>query len=241
MTKPIQLTMAYCGYAFLGVFFAGLLISGFFPPIPPDNTAAEVVDQYVREADQIRTGCLIMIFAAGLTIPWCAVVSTQLVRVEGRFTPLCFAQLVCGAVGVLAVTVPMLVFSATAFRPDRDPEVTQALNDLAWFLFVMNWPFITAQAAVIAAAILADGRPDPIFPRWVGYLQLWCAVLFIPAGLLTYFKTGPFAWNGLLSFWMAAVAFGVFMLVTTWATTRAVTRQFAPGNEVSSPQVGPRA
>jgi hypothetical protein len=30
------------------------------------------------------------------------------------------------------------------------------------------------------------------------------------------FKTGVFAWNGLLAFWLVAVFFGAWFLVMTW-------------------------
>jgi hypothetical protein len=30
------------------------------------------------------------------------------------------------------------------------------------------------------------------------------------------FKTGVFAWNGLLAFWLVAVLFGAYFLIMTW-------------------------
>ena len=50
------------------------------------------------------------------------------------------------------------------------------------------------------------------------------AFLFAPSCLLTFFKTGPFAWNGLLSFWVAAGAFGAWFLVMTPLMVRAAAR-----------------
>ncbi|MGE3297731.1 MAG: hypothetical protein AB7I68_10315 [Porticoccaceae bacterium] len=32
-------------------------------------------------------------------------------------------------------------------------------------------------------------------------------MLFVPGGLLTFFKTGPFAWDGLFVFWVPLVVF----------------------------------
>jgi hypothetical protein len=40
-----------------------------------------------------------------------------------------------------------------------------------------------------------------------------------------------FAWNGLFSFWLAATFFGGFFLVMSWATLRAIKRQFADPQE----------
>jgi len=160
-------------------------------------------------------------------------VSAQMKRIESRFAPLSQAQLAAGAVAVLVFTIPVLIFSAAAFRPDRDPAVTEALNDLGWFFFLMNFPSVTVQALVVAVAVFTDRNPDPVFPRWLGYLLVWAAIAFVPGGLLTYFKTGPFAWNGLLAFWLAAVAFFGWFLVMIWATLRAIGR--APDAPAADP------
>jgi len=239
MTRSIQLAMAWCGVVFVAVFFSGLVIAGFFPPIPPGHSAQDVARQYQEHTNQIRTGCVLMMTAVGFTIPFTAVVSTQLARIEGRWTPLCFGQLAAGTVGVVAATFPLFFFMAAAYRPDRDPAMTQMLNDIGWIPFIINWPPAVAQAGCALVAILADRRPDPIYPRWVGYFLLWCCVAFLPATLLLYFKSGVFAWNGLFCFWLAATFFGSFYLVMTWGTIRAVKRQFAPHGAEADPVLQP--
>ncbi len=61
----------------------------------------------------------------------------------------------------------------------------------------------------MAIAIFGDRHETPVFPRWLGYLSLWMAFIFIP-GELIFFYDGPFAWNGLFLFWMAGVVFGMW-------------------------------
>jgi hypothetical protein len=228
MTKPIQLGMAWCGVIFVAIFFPGLVIAGFFPPIPPGHTAAEVAHQYQQHANAIRAGCVIMMVAVGFSLPFSAVISTQLARIEGRWTPLCYTQLAAGAVGMVAATFPLFFFLAASFRPERSPETTQALNDIGWIPFIINWPPAVCQAGAVAVAILADRRPDPIYPRWLGYFLIWTCIAFTGSSLLPFFKSGPFAWNGLFSFWLAATFFGTFFLLMSWGTIRAVQRQFDP-------------
>jgi hypothetical protein len=228
MTKPIQLGMAWCGVIFVAIFFPGLVIAGFFPPIPPGHTAAEVAHQYQQHANAIRAGCVIMMVAVGCSLPFSAVISTQLARIEGRWTPLCYTQLAAGAVGMVAATFPLFFFLAASFRPERSPETTQALNDIGWIPFIINWPPAVCQAGAVAVAILADRRPDPIYPRWLGYFLIWTCIAFTGSSLLPFFKSGPFAWNGLFSFWLAATFFGTFFLLMSWGTIRAVQRQFDP-------------
>ena len=62
------------------------------------------------------------------------------------------------------------------------------------------------QCLSIAAAILNKADQD-VFPRWLGYFNVWVAVLLLPAVLLPFFKHGPFAWHGIFEFWLAALVF----------------------------------
>lgn len=49
------------------------------------------------------------------------------------------------------------------------------------------------------------------------------AIAFIP-------KTGPFAWNGLFTFWSPLTLFGVWIGTTSWLLLRALRRQEAHGD-----------
>jgi hypothetical protein len=65
------------------------------------------------------------------------------------------------------------------------------------------------------------------FPRWHAYFTFWSAVIF-EAGALPYlFKAGPFAWNGLISFWLPFPIFGLWMMVTAFVLLRALSLQQA--------------
>jgi hypothetical protein len=180
-----------------------------------------VADQYVRDQDRILAGAVLMMIATCFILPFTAVISTQMARIEGRWTPLAFLNLAAGTVGMVAALLPVLFFIGIAYRPEnRDPELIQAFNDFAWVPFIINWPPAFVEAVCIAVVIFSDRRPKPVYPRWVAYFLVWAAIGFLPA-------TG-LAWNGLLSFWLAATFFGGFFLVLSWATLRAVKEQFTP-------------
>jgi hypothetical protein len=224
--------MAWCAVAFCAVYGTGILIAGFIPPPSPDDNAAEISRFYAENAGRIRTGTLLMMLGGATMIPFFAVLTVQMRRIQGRFDGLCLAQLVAGGIAVWVFTLPPIVFAVAAFRPGQDPNITQMLNDLGWFLFVWNLGTVTVQAIVIAVAIFADraGGTDggePVFPRWVAYLNVWVAIGFLPGALLTYFKTGIVAWDGLLAFWLAAVLFFSWILALFWATLRAINREAA--------------
>jgi hypothetical protein len=59
------------------------------------------------------------------------------------------------------------------------------------------------QMVALALAVLSDrkNKATPLMPNWVCYLTIFCAVSFFPASLTGVLKTGPFAWNGVMSYY----------------------------------------
>lgn len=214
MSRQIQIACASCGIAFVFVLFGGILAAGWIPPVAPSDSAAEVASYYQEHANGIRTMAVMVMFGAGLTIPFSALLCTHVRRMEGtQFAPLFAINMIAGCAGVVAIFMPAMLLGATAYRPERTPELTQALNDLAWVPFIMNGPPAIAQAVSFGIAVLGDKSDRPAFPRWLGFYNFWVAFCFLPACILVYFKTGPFAWNGLLSFWLAATVFGTYFII----------------------------
>jgi hypothetical protein len=62
-------------------------------------------------------------------------------------------------------------------------------------------------------------------PRWTGYATLWVGVLFVPACLVAVFKAGPFAWNGVLAFWVPAGITGLWAYGMLFPILRSIANQ----------------
>lgn len=165
-----------------------------------------------------------MLTGAAFLAPWSAAISVQLKRIEGRYTPMTYTQLACGAANMLLVALTVMTMIAASFRPERNPEITRAINDIAWIPFVMAFSPVMVQCLAIAVPILQHSG-QRVFPRWVGYFNVWCAFLLLPAALVPFFKTGPFAWHGIFEFWLAAVVFLGMVAVMSYAVVSAIKRQ----------------
>jgi hypothetical protein len=61
-----------------------------------------------------------------------------------------------------------------------------------------------------------------VFPRWFGYFQFCAAIGFAPTGFVLFTQEGPFAWNGLISFWVALTFAFAWLVVTTHVTAGAI-------------------
>lgn len=207
--------MALSGAAFVLLLFPAIIMIGLLPPMSPMRTAEQVAQFWSTNTGLKRVGLVIMLAAAGLQAPFGALIAVRIRQMEGgRYSALAYTQLVGTGLAVVAILMPTFAFAAASYRPERDPQITQALNDLGWLPFVMNWPAATIQCLVIGFAIF--GAAKDIWPRWLGYFNVWCAFIFAAGGLVVLFKDGVFAWNGLLAFWLVAVFFGVWFLVMSW-------------------------
>ena len=224
MTISTQRWCAWCGAAFLVLFGLGFwAIAGFIPPPSPKESSAQIARLYMDHTNRIRAGLAITMFASTLQFPWVAVISVQLKRIEGAASPMSYAQLVSGGIGFLLFVWPVFIWQTAAFRPqDRDPDMIKMLNDLGWLPFVGIATPAIMQCIAIAVVTLRDRRAIPIFPRWIGWYNIWAALSFLPAAVLPFFKDGPFAWNGLLSLYIPLVAFGVWFILMLWALLRAI-------------------
>lgn len=154
-----------------------------------------------------------MMGCSGLICAFVAAITVAIKRMEKSAGVLTYAQLSAGTCGAVFLIVPCLVWTAAAFRPERSAELTLLLNDLGWILLFMPFTTFVVQNIAIGLAVLGDRGEPPVLPRWVGFFNLWVAVLFIPGGLLTFFKTGPFAWSGLFVYWVPLVVFLSWYLV----------------------------
>ncbi len=125
---------------------------------------------------------------------------------------------------VLNFFVPFFLAVATV-RAGRSDELVQLAGDLSFLQFMGGIPMFLMTWIIIAVASLAAPRDRAVIPRWFGYVSLWCAILYLPELLVFFFTTGPFAWDGLVGFWIPAVLFAIYYNAATFAFLGIVRRE----------------
>ncbi|OBH62062.1 hypothetical protein A5684_13790 [Mycobacterium intracellulare] len=196
------------------IFF--MLIAKLIPPLSPTASAAAITDFLIANKLRVRVGLALSLLAACVALPWLATICLRVRRVEGKWGVLSVTQIFAGVIFVPGFLFPMMVMAAAAFRPEeRDPQITQALNDVFWLMFVGIVGTLVIQALVLTLASFLDRTEPETFPRWFGYLNGWYALLALPGGAVMIFNDGPLAWNGIFAFWVPLVAFSVWMIAVT--------------------------
>jgi hypothetical protein len=223
-----------CGPVFVVLFLLGFWVVGdFVPPPSPAWDAQRTAEFFLEEATRIRIGMILSAFAAILIVPWAAAINVQLRRIEGAQSVWGPSQLIGAGMSTLVFEYILFFWVAATFRVERPAAVIQTMNDMGWIPFVGLAGTAMLQAVAIGVAVLADDRAAPILPRWAGYANLWCAVLFVPGAVNVFFKTGPLAWNGIISWYLVLVVFCIWFLVNTVVVLNALAVQERGPAEVS--------
>lgn len=233
MNSRDQIICACSGVVFLVMFFVGWgLLAGFLPPHAPTMTGEEIAAFYGANATQIRLGLVIALLSSAFYLPFSAVISVHMARIEGRYPVWTVTQIMAAAGTLVEFAIPTMIWQVASFRPERNLDTLLAMNDLAWLPFVgISSPFFLVPIA-IALVGFRDKSPNPIFPRWACYYNLFTASAILPGSMAVLFKTGPLAWNGLLAWWLPVVDFGIWFFVMTVLLIKGIRREAAQASPV---------
>lgn len=199
-----QMICAWCGPMFLVTFvlFWGVIANNI-PNPAPSLTAEALKERYLLNLGEIRLGFIMSLITVCFYMPWTCVLAAQMRRIEGAEMPvLSYLQLIGGALTVMVVSFSAVFWVVAAFRPEAPASTFQMMTDTGWLIIDLCYACTTLQMVAAALVGLADKSKVPLFPRWVCYLTIWCGISFFPASLTGVLKTGPFAWNGALSYYI---------------------------------------
>jgi len=223
--RNVELLAAWSGVPFVVLFFVGfLLIAHWVPPLSPAWSANRLATHYDKHRTAIRVGMTLAFIGCMFFMAFGAAVATQTRRIRGIATSMCYLQLMSVAASVIILILPIMLWWVAAFRADRSPELVQLLNDVASLVFVVGFvPYIT-WAVSVGVAILSDRSSGPLYPRWAGWLSIVAGGLQVQGFMLAFRHEGPFAWDGLFSWWIPLCVFFGWMIVIMVLTIQAVGR-----------------
>ena len=244
-----QLIAAQCGFAFEALF---TIFWGFFghnlPPASPNLSAPDLAAHFAHYHNSILFGNSMAALVAFLWIPWTAQLTVVMRRIEGSSPVLTIIQVSGGILTAWVLMFCPAIWATAAFRTDTDPNTIRALNDVGFILFNITYAVTSVQAIAAGLVGLADKSERPVFPRWVSGWAIFAGLSFIPLTAMPFFKTGPLAWNGLLSFWTLfgtyfiwTASMGVCMAKDALRRLREVDDQDAPRQRMQGGRAGASA
>ncbi|CAN7415034.1 hypothetical protein LJR219_002640 [Phenylobacterium sp. LjRoot219] len=206
---------------------AFLTFPGFVHPMSP-TLSAEAVAAFYRDPEnlpRIRYSMVVFNWFGVALIPFLALIVMQIRRMAHQTPILAFCFYGCLTGGPTLFFMADLFWLLAAFRPERDPELIQLFNDLAWVTFTGQVGFLIGQSVILALSIYLDRQPKPVFKTWVAHFNLVVAAALAPASFVALATEGPIAWDGLLSFWVKNIAIGLWILVMAVVLGQTIYRQ----------------
>ncbi len=215
--------------AIIGFGVPFVFLAGFFPPPSPGASAVDIARFYLDNQASIRFGLIGALFASSLLLPFYTVISKEIRKIEGRGALLAPIQFGGAVILVAFFQIICLFWLLASFRPDVSPEIIRGFNDYGWLVWTMLIPTYSMQYVCMAIAGFMDTRPNPTWPRWAAYMNLWVATIGAGGVAAVFFKSGPFSWDGIVGIWLPTVFFAVGMTVNTVLLYRRAKIDFATG------------
>jgi hypothetical protein len=227
----------WCNLVFVALTAVGWLGIGGYINMAEANLGLEATKEFTTDDHkwQIIIGCTIFYIAAGLLTPGSIAFGVMLSKVEGRHPIWSFTTAVCGVFISLIIFFNCCAWILTAYRPELGADVIQAWNDWAWFAFLLGWIYLTIEMVGSGLVELMDDRPEPMIPRWLTWYTFAGAVTIFCAAGPAFTKSGPFAYHGLLAFYVPVAIWGSYIALTTWFMLKELVRQQAAQSSVVTP------
>ncbi|BBX52528.1 hypothetical protein GCM10009645_14160 [Mycolicibacterium poriferae] len=223
-------TLPAVALIWISAFF---LFPGFLHPMSPTMSAEEVAGFYRDEAARIRYSMILFNwFGVGL-VPVVVLLALQVRRMAHRTPILSYSLIACAGGPPALFLIANMFWLLGAFRPDRAPDLTMLFNDLAWITFSVMVSYLIAQCLLLALAIYWDRNDTPVFRPWVAHFNVATAVALMPAAFTALALDGPFAWDGLLSFWLKNIAIATWIIVMGVVLGQTIMRQRRSAEQVS--------
>lgn len=197
------------------------------PMLSPDQVGAFYQDHNLAK----RLAAMVTSWVSAFAVPIQIVAGIQIARLEkanGSDVPVWgITTVASGILMSIFLVLPPLFWGVAAFNAGRSPEITSLMHELGMLTLTTTdqfYIFGMIGAGYVSLCIRNHDALSP-FPRWMGYFTLWAAVAFEVGAFAFIPKSGPFAWNGVVVFWMPFVVYGSWITVLCVMLLKALNRQ----------------
>ncbi|MDX9786547.1 MAG: hypothetical protein RBT11_07215 [Desulfobacterales bacterium] len=232
---------AWNGPLFMFVFVVFWAIMGHnLPPHSASLPPAEIAGYFRENANMVRTG---MVVSMTFCIPYLifgVVIGRIMGKIVGKDSVLIDLQVWGAGLTVVPVLVSLSFFLSCVYRPTELPDwAVMTFYDMAWILIDLAYSTTTVQLVAMGVAFLSDKREKPLVPRWFAWYGIWVGISFATECLMPFFKTGAFARDGILNYWIEFVIWYVWCFWMSVYVLKAIPRleQEALGKIPVSPEV----
>ena len=203
--------------------FGGVLLiafvafPGFFPPMSPDMTADQVAAFYADNTAMVRFSMITFNLCGIMLLPLFMVIVVQMKRMATQSHVFAYCYLTAAVSGATLFALADIFYLVAAFRPDRNPELVMLLNDMAWIIFIApvgacrrDEPACWRSRSTSTRSREPESGVSALGRALLARHRAW---RWRRPSAPPIFRTGPLAWDGVVSFWLRNGAFALFVVV----------------------------
>jgi hypothetical protein len=217
---------AWAGPIFLVGYVASWAVMGMnVPPVSAALPLADLYAHYVNNSTQLRVAYVLSVFFIPFYMVFSSVISRVMRTIEGDDGPLAIVEQMGGATTTVVGMVAGICWLTAAFRgEERSPEIVRALHDFGWLFFDTTYMVTGVQMLAMSIVFLSDRRTQPLMPRFLSWYAIFVVMAFLPLSLLPFFYTGPFAWSGVVCYWVSLGSWFLWVLMLCFYLFKAIAR-----------------
>ncbi len=208
--------------AFFSVFgIVFIPLSWMMPPRSPSSPPSQIVE--FMQSHNLLIACAVLALSFGLAPLTNAVYLIQIKRMS--VSPVFRYCVMVGSMtgAIVGMLFPMFCFGLGAFRTGYDTSVLAMLYDFGYLAFIGSLGCFCIMWMAFGLAIILDR--NGVLPKWLGYYTVWQYVTELIAAPVWIAKSGPFAWNGLMTFWFAMALYVSWQIIVYLCIFRAIKSQ----------------
>ena len=197
--------LAWCGPIFLfAVFVLWGIVAKNMPPFPPSATPAEVKAHFQEFRTPLLIALSVVLTMTAFYMAWSIAVSRLMEAVEGKGGILSKLEYLGGTITCAPVTITMAIWLTAAHEVNNlSPEIMHMLYWMGWLTFDLAYFVTSFQIAAVCIVFARDKREKKLVPSavvWWGWVTF---ASFFSVSAIPFVTTGPLAFNGVISFWIA--------------------------------------
>jgi hypothetical protein len=197
--------LAWCGPIFLAAFFFlwGVLAHNI-PPFSPNATPLEVKAHFTELRLPIMIGMSVCLTMTSFYMAWSVAIARVMERIEGPGGLFSKLEMMGGTITCAPIMVACAIWLTAAHEVQYlDPNVLHMLYWMGWLLIDLAYFVTSFQIAAVSIVFLRDSREKKLVPDaviWWGWITF---ASFFVVSAIPFVTTGPLAFNGVISFWIA--------------------------------------
>jgi hypothetical protein len=197
--------LAWAGPVFLAAVFGlwGILARNM-PPFPPSATPDEVKAHFAEFRLPLLIALSICVTMTAFYMSWSVAVARVMERIEGPGGVLSKLEMMGGTITCAPVMVTLAIWLTAAHEAQYLPAgVVHMLYWMGWLLFDLAYFVTSLQIAAISITFMRDKREKKLVPDAVSWWGWVTFASFFAVSAIPFVTTGPLAFNGVISFWIA--------------------------------------